>query len=515
MNDLGTRKGLIYARVSSERQKKEGHGLESQEQRCRAYARQTGIEVERVFSDSYTGGGDFMLRPAMREMLEYVDAHSAQRYVVIFDDLKRFARDVVFHMKLRSALKARDVIPQCLNYNFDDSEEGQFVETIFAAQSELERKQNRRQVIQKQKARLELGYWSFTAPPGYRFKQDAVHGKLLVRDEPEATVIQNALEKFSSGELPDQMSVLRYLVSSNYKGGKVYPSSVSRLLSHVQYTGHIEYPSWNVSLRPGHHEPIISLETYRRVQERLMGVKRMKTRKDIRDDFPLRGFVLCSECELLMTASWSTGKTAKHPYYRCKSVKACSKAGKSIRKEVIEERFVELLRSLEPSREVLELTKAIARRLWEEKEKTRRGGLVLLRSRLAAIEGEIEALVGRAAKSTSEEVIKAYEDKIAALGLERRKLQEGLAADKDGRDFGTALERVLAFVEKPVNIWQRGGLNDKRLVLKLVFAENLTYHSELGFGTPELSPILKLFTEIATYDSQDVEVGRFELPSEP
>ena len=148
-------KALIYCRVSSDRQATEGHGLDSQEHRCRDYASSRAYEVEKIFRDSFTGKGDFMLRPAMKALLYHVDTHPHINYVVIFDDLKRFARDTEFHIKLRAAMKMRNIQPECLNYTFEDTPEGRFAETIFAAQGQLEREQNRRQVIQKQKARLE------------------------------------------------------------------------------------------------------------------------------------------------------------------------------------------------------------------------------------------------------------------------------------------------------------------------------------------------------------------------
>src|SRR5690606_15434568 len=88
---------VIYCRVSSVKQRLEGSGLESQEQRCRAYAEEKGYEVEAVFPDDVSGGGDFMNRPGMRSMLTYLDAQRGKPYVVIFDDLKRFARDTEFH----------------------------------------------------------------------------------------------------------------------------------------------------------------------------------------------------------------------------------------------------------------------------------------------------------------------------------------------------------------------------------------------------------------------------------
>lgn len=100
-----SQKALIYCRVSSTNQKKEGHGLESQEHRCRQFAEQNNYAVEEVFLDDFTGGGDFMKRPAMSRLLTYLDSKPYNQYIIIFDDLKRFARDVQFHWKLRTALK--------------------------------------------------------------------------------------------------------------------------------------------------------------------------------------------------------------------------------------------------------------------------------------------------------------------------------------------------------------------------------------------------------------------------
>lgn len=73
----------------------------SQEHRCREYAVARGYQVEAVFHDDVSGGGDFMKRPGMVTMLNFLDAESHDGYVVIFDDLKRFARDTIFHLKLR------------------------------------------------------------------------------------------------------------------------------------------------------------------------------------------------------------------------------------------------------------------------------------------------------------------------------------------------------------------------------------------------------------------------------
>ena len=171
---------LIYCRVSDKKQKTQGHGLESQEHRCRQYAEQRGYDVEMVFPDDITGGVDFMKRPGIRAMLAYLDAQKGKPYVVIFDDLKRFASHTEFHLKLRREFAQRGALVECPNFKFEDSPEGVFIETVIAAQGQLEREQNRRQVIQKMTARVEKGCYVFNAPVGYRYERDRVHGKLLL-----------------------------------------------------------------------------------------------------------------------------------------------------------------------------------------------------------------------------------------------------------------------------------------------------------------------------------------------
>jgi DNA invertase Pin-like site-specific DNA recombinase len=119
---------LVYARVSSVSQ-----DPNSQDYRCKQRAEEKGYPFEKAFLDKFTGGGDFWKRPAMRTLLEHIDTNQVsnpdKKYVVIFDDLKRFARDTEFHIRLRKEFKSRNVTVECLNFNFEDSPEGRFVET--------------------------------------------------------------------------------------------------------------------------------------------------------------------------------------------------------------------------------------------------------------------------------------------------------------------------------------------------------------------------------------------------
>ena len=108
-------KAIIYCRVSSLKQVNEGTGNKSQEQRCREYCRSKGYEVNEVFVDDGVSGGLFD-RPAMREMIKFIDQNLNEKYVIVFDDLSRFARDLSVHLRLRAEFKGRGCKVECLNF---------------------------------------------------------------------------------------------------------------------------------------------------------------------------------------------------------------------------------------------------------------------------------------------------------------------------------------------------------------------------------------------------------------
>lgn len=47
---------------------------------------------------------------------------------------------------------------------------------------------------------------------------------------------------------------------------------------------------------PGKHEALVSLETWLAVQARMKGTAIAPVYKNLREDFPLRGFVSCGSC---------------------------------------------------------------------------------------------------------------------------------------------------------------------------------------------------------------------------
>jgi site-specific DNA recombinase len=492
-----TPRALIYCRVSSSKQANDGHGLDSQEMRCRQYAERSGYEVEAVFPDDVSGGGDFMKRPGMVALLSYLDAQRERKdYVVIFDDLKRFARDTEFHIQLRRAFQKRRASVECLNFRFDDTPEGKFVETIFAAQGELEREQNRRQVIQKMQARAAGGYWVFYPPIGYRYERVSGHGKLLIRHEPFATIVKQALEAYASGRLETPSEVQRFLEDQpewpKDRRGGVHPERVAELLARPVYAGCIDYPKWGLNYVPAHHEALISFETWQAIQDRRRGAARAPARKDLSHDFPLRGFVTCACCGEAMTACWSKGRSRSYGYYLC-DTKGCPESRKSFRKEAVEDEFEALLTALVPTQGLLDLALVMLRDCWDARVAKGREQLASLQESLRDIERKVDQLLDRLVEASGASVITAYERRVRELESQKAVIGDRIAVcGKPKASFEETYRTALRFLRSPWELWRSERIEDRRALLRLVFAERLVYARDEGYRTARISMPFKL-----------------------
>ena len=478
---------VIYCRVSSKKQATDGQGLNSQESRCRDYARDKGYAVAAVFTDDVSGGGDFMKRPGMVRLLRYLDENADRPHVVIFDDLKRYARDTVFHLKLRQEMALRNATRECLNFRFEDSPEGEFIETVIAAQSQLERQQNSRQVRQKMRARVLGGFWVFRPPVGYRYEKAKAGGRILVPDPEGAPIIKEVLEGFASGRFATQMEVKHYLDRFPrllyQRNETVYKQRIRELLECPVYAGYISAPNWGIPLMKGQHEPLISCETHQRVLERLHRPDGTFVRRDVRDDFPLRGLVQCACCERPMTAAWSKGRSGKYPYYFCQT-KGCAYSGKSVRREKIEGEFETLLAHLRPAKEVMAVLRMMLQQAGDDRQRTLVDQTAALKAELSAFERRKAQIIERLLTTTEPALVSVYEEQIKDVHIKKIALEEKLAGGPAPVvDFDSRYRTALAFVANPRNLWDSGDIKRRRLVPKLLFGGRLPYDRNEGYRT--------------------------------
>ncbi len=512
-----TQKALIYCRVSTKRQSSHGSGLSSQQKRCEIHAVQHGYEVENVFPDDISGGGSFMHRKGMVDMLKHIKANPNERYVVIFDDLKRLSRNTQDYLSLREKLDGMRVRVECLNFNFDDTPEGEFYETIVAAGGHLERRQLARQTYQKVNARFEAGFWGYRAPVGFKLQTEKNKARILERDEPIATFVQNALEGYASGHYQTQMEVKRYLETcpefpkTYNKGREIHPDRIRRILTSIVYAGMVEIPERGISRRNGQHEGLISLATFYKIQERLHGKKKhAATRTDLNADFILRGAVNCADCDKPLTANWSKGRNTRYPYYLCRT-KGCPSNAKSIRREKLESEFEALLKTLVPTKELGNVAEIILRDLWDDIQSNKDKYKKQLSEELGQLESFQQKTIDKLVDTYLPQAIAAYEQKIEKIEAQKVEIEDKINRfDEPILDFDKSFRTGLEFLKKPWFFWASREVSYKRAVLKLAFSDSLRYDRKTGFRTAAISVPFKALKEFDSHDSKMAEREGFE-----
>lgn len=513
--DYSGREGLVYCRVSSKRQETDGSGLQSQEVRCLSDLQSIGVPHTKTFPDTYTGGGDFMNRPAMRGMLAFIDANPHKKYLVVFDDLKRFARDVEFHLKLKAALKARNVMLRCLNYNFDESPTGRFAEIVMAAHGEMERLENKRQVIQKQKARLEAGYWPFTAKKGYSMIKNPLHGKISKPNE-EGRVIKKAMEGFAAATFVRKIDVARFLVKQGIwkRDPEKYLDQVDAMLRDVFYAGMIEYPAWGVERRPGKHEGLTTLDVHETIQRRLSkdGIHK-RARADNSARFPQRGLIVCAECDGHMTAAPSKGNGGEYGYYWCHN-RDCSLYKKTARQTDVESGFNRLLKKTRLKPEVEKIITVVFDRVWNEEVGDLKKQETDMERQRDTLKIKLKQLADAAVKAKSEQLREAYEDQMEETKAELKGIEGDQASSRIDLSvpYRTALGKATGLLKNPSKAWSALDPIEQHKLFYFIFERKLAYNLKIGYRTDEIPSAARLFEEFVVANSDSVEAGGFEPP---
>lgn len=504
---------VIYCRVSSERQAKEGDGVRSQEQRCRSYAQMMGYELLKVFTDDGISGA-LIDRPGIQNLLAFLRTRPSETVVVV-DDISRIARDVMAHFQLKAAIRASGGRVESPSFTFGESASDELLETIMAATAQYGRKGNREQVLNRMRSRLEQGYWTFPPPLGYHFEKHPLHKKILVPTEAARTILGPALEDFASGRLQTRRELGLHLQEKGFFADarpvslKVLEDRMWRMMGLLPlYAGQLEYRDWKIDRRPAQHEAILSPLGLARIEERLYRGDRPigMDRNDKNALFPLRNFLRCSVCGRPLTGSMAKGK---YPRYQC-YYQRCPKYGKSFgADQKVEPAFRALLQSVTPTPELIELLTLRLPDTWSKSIGEREKEMTALRQELMTIQREIQGYVrrlGRASDSLADEIEKQVEE-LQGRELEvRRRLLE---AQESAPNIGEAWKAVSTYFEHPFELWENGSDKQKKALLRMVFTVPPVFTLESGVSTSDLS-----LPYLLSKDFGHTKKGMVDLPSE-
>ncbi len=352
---------VIYARVSTEEQAKEGRSIPDQISKLTEVARQKSYTLLNTYRDEGFSGSN-PNRPGLEEMLAFCSKNKVNKILVV--DTDRIARDESLHFAIKAMLKKSDTKIESLNQPMiDDSPEGSFMDTIIAAVNAFQPKVTGRKASMSMDEKAKSGWWPGWAPLGYLNEPNAeatakVERNIIVADPTKKHFITRMFVLFSSGTYAaERLSDQLYTEGLRSRTGKKLSAHhISFMLKNPFYLGKLPYKG---NLLPGNHEPLIDQKPFNKCQLILASHNRYADRKR-KHSFLLNGFVFCGICNQLYTAEHNTNK--HRSYYHCQAQRVKhSNRGQNIETNELEKQVEVLFRHINLPQAVIDRIVAKAR----------------------------------------------------------------------------------------------------------------------------------------------------------
>ena len=293
--DPARKQAVIYARVSSKEQEKEGFSIPAQLKLLKEYAAANGFAVAQEYVDVETAKQTG--RAAFGEMVAYLKAHPSVRVMLVekTDRLYRNLKDwvTVDELDVEMHFPKEGVV---LSRESRSSEKFMHGIKVLMAKNYIDNLSEEARKGMQEKA--EQGIWPTKAPLGYR-NVTGPDGKKIIAADPaiapidrQAVRMVRARRHFAEGSGAARRT--RRASSIRKSGAKVPVSTVHTILRNRLYTGWFE---WNGKLIQGKHEALVPVELWERVQGVLDGRFAKKAKRG-KHDFAFSGLIACRALRL-------------------------------------------------------------------------------------------------------------------------------------------------------------------------------------------------------------------------
>lgn len=302
-------KALLYVRVSSEEQERNGFSLDAQEKLGREYASRNGLTIVKFWKVAESAWRRD--RRAFQSLIDFAQRHADVEHI-IFDVLDRMTRNDFDKMKIVRLIKEHG---KSIHFsrsnkviNNESGSEEEFMFDIEVAVAKKMSKDISRKASMGMQEKANQGNFAGTAPLGYRNNKQT---KQIEIDQERSHYIKRAFELKASGNYSIQALADRLYKDGlrTKKGNQVRKSAMSLLLNNPIYYGSF---NWKGQLHEGKHKPIISKDLFDRVQD--MFSSKGNRAKLTKHNFPFQGVARCGICNCTILGEL---KKSKYIYYHC------------------------------------------------------------------------------------------------------------------------------------------------------------------------------------------------------
>jgi site-specific DNA recombinase len=490
---------ILYCRVSTRQQAEEGSSLDSQEQSCRALAREKGLQVAQVLKEDWPG--DSLERPELTHLRDVVRADKVD--AVLCHSTDRLARNPIHLAIVAEECEKAGVQLLFVTEPLDTSPEGQLIRYVRGFAAQIEREKIRERTLRGKQAKAAKGLMpqgTGRGIYGYRYHpKDEEHpaaGKRTIVEH-QAEVVRRIFEMCIEGASFHGIAQrLNQEGVSSFAGGRWYALTVRRIVTNPAYAG-ITYFGRTKRIGLGgkkkRMEPrdrsqwieidgvtpaIVSRDVFDAAQ-RALERPRERAPKTHRE-YLLRGHIFCGYCGTRMTGSCLQGR---YRYYFCRKARtegpfAATCPARYVRADRAEETtWREVATILEDPQTVLaelrEQKAEIAPFLDDDMQRIRREihACADQEQRLITLYmyGEIDDDYIRRKSGPLKQKRHGLQEELEELGRQKRTLEE----------IELAEDRVQEFCQRVRENLARLDFQDKQQALKALSIRVIAYHDRI------------------------------------
>lgn len=374
-------KYFMYCRKSTESEDRQVLSIASQREELeRALSGRSEVQVVHVFEESFSAKAPG--RPIFDEMLRRIVKGEAEGILAWHPD--RLARNSldggrIIHLLDQGSLK--DL--KFSSFTFENNPQGKFMLSIIFGYSKYYVDNLSENIKRGYRAKVARGWRPGYAPLGYR--NDHETGTIVADGEHFETVKRILkLAVLGTYSVKSMLFMInedwgyRLPNSKRHKGRPLSMSTLYKILGNPFYTGHF---LWHGQLYQGKHEPMITMDEFRRIRESFSRVDKPKPQKNV---FPFTGLIRCGSCGLMVTAEHQVNRYGSHyTYYHCTKRNVGPKcAEKYVSADQLFSQFSRFLERITPGdAEALALTQSVVSSYDEQPASTGRAQSALARIR--------------------------------------------------------------------------------------------------------------------------------------
>ncbi len=477
---------ILYVRVSTDEQAGRGYSIRDQEQKLLNYCQINNLNIIAIYREDYSA--KTFNRPEFKKLLEFCKKNKKDIHQVIFIKWDRFSRNTAESYQMIATFNTLAIRVNAIEQPLDLSipEQGLML-AVYLSIPEVENHRRSLNVTAGMRRASKEGRYMGNAPIGYDNGRDNSKKPLLIPNK-DAVLVQEAFELFSTG-LYNQKEILNKLIA---KGLKTSKTPFSNLLKNPIYYGAIfikAYKDEKECLIDGLHEPIITKSLFDKVQN-VLNNRRKKhhvNHKKLNVKFPLKGFLLCPNCNNPLTASTSKGRSNYYSYYHC-----ISPCNGRYQLEDVNLWFSDFLKSISLNGPIKKLFEEIIKEQLSKEEESKKLGpkhfeqiqkLVQKLERLQDIyiDGDID-------KNDYQTTKYRYENIISEL-----KEKENDVIDK--KNVFQLYQKAINKTENIENQYINSNIEDKRLLIGSIFPNKIHFENK-KVRTADINPILAKISSI-------------------